>query len=86
MRRLILGVMLLGALVGLSGCSKFTEPFHDAPRGSTNSGPADVGTMPDGFSNYATKCDHGNRVYVVFHNDKAYGSIAVVANDPTCSK
>ena len=49
MRRLILGVMLLGALVGLSGCSKFTEPFHDAPRGSTNSGPADVGTMPDGM-------------------------------------
>lgn len=83
-----LAVASIAGVVGLlmlAGCAKFTEPFHDAPRGSTNSGPADIGTMPDGFSNYATKCDHGNRVYVVFHNDKAYGSIAVAANDPTCS-
>jgi hypothetical protein len=68
----------------LTGCSKFTEPFKDAPRGASNTGPADTITMPDGFSNAATKCDHGNRIYVVYHADSAYGSIAVVPQDPTC--
>lgn len=41
--------------------------------------------MPDGFSNIASKCDGPNRVYVVFHSDSAYGSVAVVANDPRCT-
>lgn len=71
--------------VALSGCTgKVSEPFKDAPRGATNSGPADTITMPDGFSNVAAKCDGTNRVYVVFHGDNPYGDIAVVANDPRC--
>lgn len=74
-------VLLLGSMVG---CAKMQEPFKDAPRGSTNSGPADTITMPDGFSNVATKCDHGNRVYVIYHNDAAYGSLAVVPNAEDC--
>lgn len=41
--------------------------------------------MPDGFSNLASKCDGPNRVYVIFHNDSAYGAVAVVANDPRCT-
>lgn len=70
----------------LSGCSqKAQEPFRDAPRGSTNTAKADTLTMPDGFSNVATKCDHGNRVYVAFHGDSTYASIAVVPNDPSCA-
>lgn len=40
--------------------------------------------MSDGFSNLGTKCDHGNRVYVVYHGDNPYGSVAVVPADPTC--
>lgn len=79
-------VLTLGLALVLSGCSwdKAAEPFNDAPRGHENSGPADVITMPDGFSNVATKCDHGNRVYVVFKQDNPYGSISVVKDDPTC--
>lgn len=79
------GAAALLALV-LTGCGeKANEPFKDADRGETNSDPADVGQMPDGFSNYATKCDHGNRVYVLFKGDNPYGSIAVVPNDTSCT-
>jgi hypothetical protein len=76
------------AIVVLSSCGldKATEPFKDAPRGAVNGDPADVLRMPDGFSNVATKCDGPNRVYVVFHGDKAYGSVAVVTNDPRCKR
>lgn len=69
----------------VSSCAKMQEPFKDAERGATNDSPADTITFPDGFSNAATKCDHGNRVYVVYHADSPYGSIAVVPNDPTCA-
>lgn len=40
--------------------------------------------MPDGFSNWASKCDGPNRVYTIYHGDQKYGSIAVVPNDPRC--
>jgi hypothetical protein len=74
-------------LLALTGCSKITEPFKDAPRsGVTNNVPADVITFPDGFSNVSSKCDGPNRVYVAFHNDSAYAAMSVVPNDPRCAK
>jgi hypothetical protein len=78
------GVLVLAAAL-LAGCGKITEPYNDAPVRSQNKQPAEVLNMPDGFSNVATKCDHGNRVYVAFHGDSAYGAVAVVANDPSCA-
>jgi hypothetical protein len=80
----LLGLLVIAALLG--GCSKKLEPFRDAPRAATNTSPADVITMPDGFSNVAAKCDGPNRVYVVFHGDSAYGTVAVAPNDPRCSR
>lgn len=82
--RKLLAIFVL--LIGLAACSEKTqEPFKDAPRSDyTNSDPADIIRMPDGFSNAATKCDHGNRVYVVYHGNSAYAAIAVVADDPSC--
>ncbi len=81
--------MVVGCITvtGLAGCSdKYTERYKDAPRsGQTNDQPADVITFPDGFSNVSAKCDGPNRVYVIFHEDSAYGSVAVVANDPRCT-
>lgn len=75
----------LVALLLLAGCAKYVEPFKDAPRsGQDNGSPADVIRMPDGFSNAATKCDHGNRIYTAYHGDSRYASIAVVPADPTC--
>lgn len=73
------------AALALASCGmKASEPFRDADRGATNSAPADVIEMPDGFSNLATKCDHGNRIYVIFKGDDLYGSIAVSPQDPSC--
>lgn len=79
----------LVAALALASCGvggKVSEPFQDAPRGATNSSPADVIEMPDGFSNAATKCDHGNRLYVIFKADSPYGALAVVPKDSTCPK
>lgn len=78
--------MIFGVTLTSCGVDKATEPLKDADRGVTNDDPADVGRMPDGFSNYATKCDHGNRVYVIFKGDLAYGSIAVVPNAEDCKQ
>lgn len=71
----------------LAGCGakKQTEQFKDAARGSTNSAAADIIEMPDGWANVAAKCDGPNRVYVIFHNDGAYGAVAVVKDDPRCA-
>jgi hypothetical protein len=76
---------VMGLLV-VTGCGfdKATEPYKDSARGSTNSGKADLITFPDGFNNVATKCDHGNRVYVTYHADAPYGSITVVPNAKGC--
>lgn len=69
----------------LAGCSdKGLERFRDAPRGDVNDSPAEVITFPDGFSNVATKCSGSTRVFVIFHGDSPYGSVAAVPNDETC--
>jgi len=76
---------LVMGLLFVTGCaSKQSEPFKDAERGTSNTDKADTITFPDGFSNVATKCDNGNRVYVAFKGDAAYGSIAVVPNAKGC--
>lgn len=73
---------------GATACSnKYTQPFKDAPRsGQDNGAPMDVIRMSDGFSNVGAKCDGPNRVYVAYHGDSKYASLAVVANDPRCTK
>lgn len=86
--RAIAGSLAAGILaMSLTGClgDKNTEPFRDSPRtAQTNTGPAEVIEMPDGFNNLATKCDNGNRVYVTYHDNGAYGAVAVVPNAKGC--
>jgi hypothetical protein len=86
--RLAAACAAAGLIMLTAGCGeKAAEPFHDADRSSrTNDSPADVIEMPDGFSNVATKCDSGNRIYVLFKGDSAYGSIAVVPNAEGCQE
>lgn len=86
MKRLIAGVAIASIAFVAVGCTdKNTEPYNDAPRGGQeNSGPARVIMFPDGFSNAATKCDHGNRVYVVYKGDANRAALSVVPHDPTC--
>jgi len=75
-----------GLIAGAVGCgAKNTEPYHDGPRsGVVNRTAADLITMPDGYSNVATKCDHGNRIYVAFKGDANRAAMWGVADDPTC--
>jgi hypothetical protein len=83
---IIAAALAVLALAVLSGCglNKITEPYNDAPVSHQIGGPAEVGSMPDGFNNFAEKCDgHGNRVFVIFHGDNAYGSVFAM-KDPTC--
>ena len=85
LRIAVLGLLAAVCLVA-AGCSKFREPFKDAPRsGNDNGAPADLIRMPDGFSNVASKCDGPNRVYVAYHGDSPYASIYVVPNDARCT-
>jgi hypothetical protein len=82
---LIPAVIAVALLTGAASCDKANEPFKDAPRsGTVNNDPADIIEMPDGFSNLATKCDHGNRIYTGFHGDSKYGIGFAVPHDPTC--
>jgi len=74
--------LLLGAL---TGCSSFTEPFNDAPIENKDDGPAEVYSMPDGFANFASKCDrHGNRVYTT--RTDGGEAMTVVPADPSCKE
>lgn len=77
---LVGGVVITLALGGAS-----CESRQDAGVSNRDTGPADLINMPDGYSNVAHKCDGPNMVYVIYHGTSAYGSVAVVANDPRCT-
>lgn len=81
---LTLGAVALIATAG-TGCSSFTEPYNDAPVKSKDDRPAEVYSMPDGFANFATKCDsHGNRVYTT--RTDGGEAMTVVPADPSCEE
>lgn len=73
-------------LLTASSCdtSKVAEPYDDAGVSQHLTGEAQVASMPDGFSNWADKCDnHGHRVFVAFHSDSPYAAITAIS-DPSC--
>jgi hypothetical protein len=86
----IIGLIVASAavLATATACGlgdKITEPFQDAPRsGIVNSQPVDIITDADGFSNLATKCDHGDRLFIAFHSNGAYASVTVSPHDASC--
>lgn len=97
--RIVLALTGFAAAIALTACgavsdSKYVEQYKDAKIESVNEAPAHKGTMPDGFSNWAAKCDGPNMVYVIFHysnnngsgNGDQYGAISVVPNDPRCTQ
>ncbi|HXK36056.1 MAG TPA: membrane lipoprotein lipid attachment site-containing protein [Candidatus Paceibacterota bacterium] len=85
MRRFFL---LLGIIALLSGCgsTKMTEWNKDAPISTRDDSPAEVINFPDGYSNVASKCNHGNRLYVLYHGDGSFGAVTVVREDRTCPR
>lgn len=79
------GLLMAAGLTACGMSEKYSEPWRDAPRSSTDNGAATVFTMPDGFGNGATKCLAGTgvRVTTLYHQDGAYGSVSTVL-DPDC--
>jgi hypothetical protein len=75
-----LAALVIGVGVTAGSCDKQTEPFKDAPRSYNDTSlPMDVVQGADGFTNAGTTCDsRGNRVYVAYHGDNLYASVAVV--------
>lgn len=81
MRRFIAALLITGCMVVLTGC----PGGNDASVKGRDHGPAEAINFPDHFSSVATKCNHGNRVYVADHSDtKQPSAVAVVAHDPSC--
>lgn len=86
---LIAATVVVAAVTVVAACStsedgKYTTSNNDVPTINGNRNAAEIGWMPDGYSNYATKCDRpGVRVYVLFHSDGAYGNVSAIA-DPNC--
>lgn len=82
----IAAVAAVGAglfLTAGTGCEAMVEEWNDAPVIKKYDHGAEVYSMPDGFANFASKCDvHGNRVFT--EKIDTGRAIAVVPNDPSC--
>lgn len=81
-------VLALGAALSIAvlstGCSRFGEEWNDAPIQYKDDAPARVHSMPDGFANFADKCDgFGHRVFTTRGGDSGGKAVAVI-NDPKC--
>lgn len=61
-----------------------SDAVGDTEITDVNQAGAKLFQMPDGFSNFAGKCDGPNMVYTLYHGGSAYGGIAVAPNDPRC--
>jgi hypothetical protein len=71
----------------LSGCASAGEPFNDARIEEKVDRPATVYSMPDGFANFAEKCDnHGNLVATTREGAKAGKDITMIADPVACAK
>lgn len=85
-KKILAGLAGAALIIGATGCSSLTEEYNDAPVKGKFDGPAEIYSMPDGFANFASKCDaHGNRVYTT-RGGKAGKAIAVVAGDSSCKE
>lgn len=79
-RTFLIALLVTGAIV-LTGC----PGGNDTSVQSRDHAPAEAINFPDHFSSVATKCNHGNRVYVSDHGKGTNpSSVAVVAHDPSC--
>lgn len=70
--------LMVVLIFAFAGCG------NDAEVSGRDTGSAEKINMPDGFDTVATKCSHGNRVYVNQTGSGNAGGIAVVPHDPTC--
>ena len=86
MKKVAIGGVALVGVIALSSCAKFTEPFKDAHVSTRDNAPAEVGTMPDGFSNWAAKCVPGSHTLVITtsHGSANRTAVAAVVDPHKC--
>lgn len=74
-----------GALL-LTGCSAATEEWNDAPVDHKVDRPAVVGSMPDGFANWAEKCDDFGNLLVTTRDGQGGGkAVTVIPDKEACA-
>jgi hypothetical protein len=74
-------------ILGVSGCASLTEPWNDAPIHHKFDDPANVGSMPDGYANFAEKCDEsGHLILTTRGADGAGKDVAVITDHAACPK
>jgi hypothetical protein len=80
MKKIIAGLALI---LVLGGCSAWNDAHGkgDAPVGRQDDSPAYVINMPDGFMNFAFKCNGKDGLYA--HTRDA--APVVIPNDPNCT-
>ncbi|MEU5957581.1 hypothetical protein [Streptomyces sp. NPDC047525] len=87
MRRTIMFIGAATAALFLSACSSATETWNDAPVQYKDDGPARIHSMPDGFANFAEKCDgFGHRVFTTRSTSNGGGKAVAVIDDSMCFK
>ena len=83
----VAGIVAIAGALTLTGCmDKATEPFKDAGVSERDNGKAGIGTMPDGFSNYAYKCVPGSHTLVVtaYKADDNRASLSTTLDPEKC--
>lgn len=80
-------VWAVGGALAVSSLGFAACGANDASVSERDHAPAEAINFPDHFSSVATKCNHGNRVYVSDHGKGTNPSaVAVVAHDPSCPR
>ena len=78
-----LAAVLAVAVLAVTGCAQ-KERVNAHQSVNVDRSPADVLAMPNYYNNVATKCDHGNRIYVTSNKSNSPSNLAVVPHDPSC--
>lgn len=83
MKKILVAVGVAGAvIVGLTGCQSFAEEWNDAPVKRKNDAPAVIGSMPDGFANWAEKCDDSGNLLVTTKESNGAGKVVTMLHLP----
>ncbi|GGR51361.1 hypothetical protein [Streptomyces roseolus] len=79
---LISGTVAVVVALGATGCASFTEEWNDAPVERKNDAPAVVGSMPDGFANWAEKCDDSGNLIATTKDGNGGGKVVTMLHLP----
>ncbi|WP_432112766.1 hypothetical protein [Streptomyces sp. S1] len=86
-KKIVAAGLAAGVLALVTGCSSFAEPYNDAPLQRKNDSPAVVGSMPDGFANWAEKCDNSGNLIVTTRDGQGGGKAVAMLHLPkVCPK